>query len=388
MAIFLDHAATTDIRQSAKDALVAALSQLGNPSSVHTHGQATRELLEQARDKVSQALDADRSEIIFLSGGTEANNQAIKGLWWSRKSDKRKVIVSAATEHKALIDPINWLVETEGAELVEVPVSNLGELDLGFLEKLIRERSEEIALISLMWVNNETGVITDIERVTELASSYDIPVHSDAVAAIGRIPVSFSSSRLTAMTISGHKFGSPIGIGALVVKRSSKPVSLLHGGGQERGLRSGTMNYPLALSMAAAITESVDQRVQTQERLMKIRDWLVAQVSNEIPEVVVTASGANRVSHNAHFVFPGVNNDSLLFLLDQQGVSVSAGSACQAGVLGPSHVLLAMGFSAEDAASCLRVTLGHTSTMDDAKGFLEALKLAYPKAKQASRLSR
>ena len=388
MAIFLDHAATTDVRQCAKDVLVSALSQLGNPSSVHTHGQAARELLEQARDKVALALEADRSEVIFLSGGTEANNQAIKGLWWSRKSEKRKVIVSAATEHKALIDPIQWLVETEGAELVEVPVSRIGELDLAFLETFISERSEEIALISLMWVNNETGVITDIEKVTALANRHQIPVHSDAVAAVGRIPVSFAKSGLTAMTISGHKFGSPIGVGALVVKRSAKPVSLLHGGGQERGLRSGTMNYPLALSMAEAITESVNQREATQTRLLAIRNWLEAEVLAEFPETVVTAAGADRVSHNAHFVFPGVNNDSLLFLLDQQGVSVSAGSACQAGVLGPSHVLLAMGYSEGDAASCLRVTFGHSSTIEDAKGFLDALKLAYPKAKQASRLSR
>lgn len=387
MRIFLDHAATTDIRQSAKDALVAALSELGNPSSVHTHGQATRELLEQARDRVALALDADRSEIVFLSGGTEANNQAIKGLWWSRKSPQRKVIVSAATEHKALLDPIQWLIDSEGAELVEVPVSSAGEVDLSFLENLIAQRGEEIALISLMWVNNETGVITDIEKVTELADRFQIPVHSDAVAAIGRVPVSFSNSGLTAMTISGHKFGSPIGVGALVVRRSAKPVSLLHGGGQERGLRSGTMNYPLALSMAAAITESVGEREKTQSRLGEIRNWLEAEVVAEIPEVVVTAAKAKRVSHNAHFVFPGVNNDSLLFLLDQQGVSVSAGSACQAGVLGPSHVLLAMGYSPQDAASCLRVSLGHTSTMEDAKGFVQALKVAYPKAKQASRLS-
>jgi cysteine desulfurase len=388
MAIFLDHAATTDLRQSAKDALLRALSELGNPSSVHTHGQATRELLEQARDKVALAIDADRSEIIFLSGGTEANNQAIKGLWWQRSAEGKRVIVSAATEHKALVDPIQWLVETEGAELVEVPVAFSGELDLNFLELLLNNRSDEIALISLMWVNNETGVISDIQKVCALARPFDIPVHSDAVAAIGRIPVSFSISGLTAMTISGHKFGAPIGIGALVVKRTSGPVSLLHGGGQERGLRSGTMNYPLAAAMAEAIAESVGEREQTQRRLEQIRNWIESEVLSLVPEVLRTAGSARRVTHNAHFIFPTVSNDSLLFLLDQQGVSVSAGSACQAGVLGPSHVLLAMGYSSEDAASCLRVTLGHSSTMEDARGFIEALKVAYPKAKQASRHSR
>jgi len=388
MPIFLDHAATTPVRPSAIRALNQALMELGNPSSVHSHGQITREILEQSRDALAAAIDCDRSEVIFLSGGTEANNQAVKGLWWSRKSETRKLIVSAATEHKALIDPLEWLVETEGAELIEVPVSSLGELDFGFLESTIQSRANEIALISLMWVNNETGVIWDIPRVSALAAQHGIPVHSDAVASVGRIPVSFRASGLTAMTISGHKLGAPIGIGALIVSRSAKPVSLLHGGGQERGLRSGTMNYPLAAALAAAITESVNQREETQARLKEIRDYLVSEVRAQIPQVIVTAEGANRISHNAHFVFPNVNNDSLLFLLDQQGVSVSAGSACQAGVLGPSHVLLAMGYSEQDAASCVRVTLGHTSTMEDAKGFIAALSEAYPKALAASRLSR
>lgn len=386
MPIFLDHAATTPIRKVAKEALDRALGAIGNPSSVHSHGQTTREILEQARDQVADAVDCDKSEVIFLSGGTEANNQAIKGMWWSRKPGT-KVIISAATEHKALLDPLDWVVKHEGAELIEIQVSKSGALDLNHLEQVLQERADEVALISLMWVNNETGVITDIQRVCELANRYQIPVHSDAVQAIGNIPVSFSKSGLTAMTISGHKLGSPIGIGALIVKRNAKPESLIHGGGQERGLRSGTMNYPLASSLASAITESVSEMNTRSVRLQEIRDWLEAEVRKIVPNVVVTAEKSNRISYNAHFIFPGVNNDALLFLLDQSGVSVSAGSACQAGVLGPSHVLVAMGYSDQDASSCLRVSLGHTTTWDDAKGFVEALEKAYPKALSASRTS-
>ncbi len=387
MSIFLDHASTTPLRPAAKQALLSALEELGNPSSVHSHGQNTREILEQARDQIAKAIDADRTEIVFLSGGTEANNQAIKGLWWSRKTDQRKIIVSAATEHKALLDPIDWLVQQEGAELIEVPVNKRGELDLEFLEALLSERASEIALISLMWVNNETGVITDIERIGELAEKHEIPFHSDAVQAVGNVEVSFAKSKLTAMTISGHKLGAPIGIGALVIKRSAKPVSLLHGGGQERGLRSGTMNYPLALSLAAAVSQSVSDMAERQRKLGEIRNWLEQEVGRLIPEVILTSAASRRISHTAHFIFPGVNNDALLFLLDQQGVSVSAGSACQAGVLGPSHVLSAMGYSDSDAASCIRVSFGHSSSRADAEGFLSALAGAYPKALAASRAS-
>lgn len=383
MAVFLDHAATAPLRPEALAALTSALSQLGNPSSTHSHGQATREILEQARDKLALAIGAHRSEVIFCSGGTEANNQAIKGIWWSRKSPTRRVIISSPLEHKALLDPIEWLVANEGAEFLELPIK-AGEVDLAHLEKILSERHEEIALISLMWVNNETGVITDVARVVELAKPFGIPVHSDAVAALGRVPIDFAQSGLTAMSISGHKVGAPIGIGALIVRRDAKPISLLHGGGQERGLRSGTMNYSLASAFAAAAEQAVNQRPQTQARLLKLRDQIEQAVQSAFPSTIISAGQAKRVEHNAHFIFPGVNNDSLLFLLDQQGISVSAGSACQAGVLGPSHVLIGMGYSEADAASCLRVTLGHTTTEQDAEAFIEALKSAYPKALAAS----
>ncbi len=383
MAVFLDHAATSPLRPEALAALTDALSQLGNPSSTHSHGQATREILEQARDKIAAAVGCNRAEVVFCSGGTEANNLAIKGIWWSRKSPTRKLIISTAIEHKALLDPIEWLVENEGAEFIQISINN-GEVDLAAIQEIVRQRHFEIALISMMWVNNETGVITDINKIVQLASEYDIPVHSDAVAALGRIPIDFADSGLTAMSISGHKVGAPIGIGALVVRRDAKPMSLIHGGGQERGLRSGTMNYSLASSFAAASEQAVSEMPTTQARLKKLRDQIETEITNLFPTTKITAGSAKRVEHNAHFIFPGVNNDSLLFLLDQQGVSVSAGSACQAGVLGPSHVLIGMGYSEAEAASCLRVTLGHTSTDQDVAAFLEALKSAYPRALAAS----
>lgn len=383
MAVFLDHAATSPLRPEALSALTEALAELGNPSSTHSHGQATREILEQARDKIAAAVGCNRSEVIFCSGGTEANNLAIKGIWWSRKSPVRKVIISSPIEHKALLDPIEWLVDNEGAEFLELPIKS-GAVDLAALEALLAQRQSEIALISLMWVNNEIGVITDMERVAELAGKYSIPVHSDAVAALGRVSINFAQSGLTAMSISGHKVGAPIGIGSLIVRRDAKPISLIHGGGQERGLRSGTMNYSLASSFAAAAEQAVNQMPETQLRLKQLRDRIESEVKSAISSVIITAGDAQRVEHNAHFIFPGVNNDSLLFLLDQQGVSVSAGSACQAGVLGPSHVLIGMGYSQAQASSCLRVTLGHTSTESDVEAFVAALKSAYPKALSAS----
>lgn len=386
MGVFLDYAATSPIRASALAALNQALSEIGNPSSVHTHGQHTREILESARDQLAKAVNCNRAEIIFTSGGTESNNMAIKGMWWRRKEQnpERNIVISAATEHHALIDPIEWLVTQEGAELLEVPVSKTGEFELAALDSMLDQNSDRVALISLMWVNNETSVIADIQAITKLAAKYGIPVHSDAVAALGHVPIDFAASGLTAMSISGHKVGAPIGVGALVVSRGFNPVSLLHGGGQERGLRSGTMNFPLAASFASAASEAVSELTERQSRLRPWRDRIEAEVTAAHPEVFVTAEGANRAEHNAHMVFPGASSDNLLFLLDQRGISISAGSACQAGVLGPSHVLLGMGLDEKLASSCLRITLGHDTVEADIDAVISALIEVYPLAKAAT----
>ena len=382
MKVFLDHASTTPVRKPSLDALVAALGEIGNPQSVHTHGQQTRAQLEDARDELALAVDCNRSEVIFTSGGTESNNQAIKGIFWARNQDrKRPIVVSSAIEHHALIDPIEWLVKHEGAELVLVKLLANGEIDLADLENIITKHGDDIALISLMWVNNEVGIITDIKKVTEL--SRGIPVHSDAVQAFGNLALSFRDSGLAAMSISGHKFGAPIGVGALIVSRNLKPESLLHGGGQERGLRSGTMSYPLAKALSAAASAALADLADRQEALKVLRDDFEQKLSEVIPDVKITAGDALRVEHSSNVIIPGTKSDSMLFLLDEQGLSVSAGSACQAGVLGPSHVLMGMGYSEQDASACLRVSFGHDSKPEDVDFAIRAIQAGYAKAIKA-----
>jgi cysteine desulfurase len=324
--------------------------------------------------------------VVFNSGGTESNNQAIKGIYWARNQDReRRVIISSPIEHHALIDPIEWLCEFEGAELELVSVSANGELDLDHLQELIATHGDNVALISLMWVNNEIGVITDIPKVCKLAG--DIPVHSDAVAAFGHLPLSFKDSGLTAMSISGHKIGAPIGVGALIVSRNFKPVSLVHGGGQERGLRSGTMSFPLAKALGVAARDCVRDLDVRQARLKVLRDSFEEKLTSQLPEVRRTAPGAKRVSQNSNVILPGTKSDSMLYLLDEQGLSVSAGSACQAGVLGPSHVLLGMGYSEVEASACLRVSFGHTSLESDVDFAVQAIVGAYAKAIKANAIS-
>ena len=383
MSVFLDHASTTPVRPKALEAYLEALAHLGNPSSVHAHGRETRELLEQARELLAQAADCDKAEVVFTSGGTESNNHAIKGIYWQRQMERpRKYIISALTEHHALIDPIEWLEKHEGATPLWLPVAKDGQPDLEIYKGWLAQYGDEISLVSLMWVNNETGAIWDIPSITALAKEYGIPVHSDAVAAFGHTEISFKASGLAAMSISGHKLGAPIGIGALLVARNLKPISILHGGGQERGLRSGTMNYPHAQSLAIASQLAVADMSEREARLEKLRDSLEQSVLSAIPQVQKTISGP-RIGHTASFVFPGVQSDSLLFLFDQHGISVSAGSACQAGVLGASHVLLAMGYSEAESSAVIRVTLGHSTTDEDIELFTSAISDVYATALKA-----
>ncbi len=384
MKVFLDHASTTPLRPEAKKAMMEGLEIAANPSSVHSLGQHTRNLLEDARDSIAASLDCNRSEVIFNSGGTESDNQAIKGLFWQRnKKESRKVVISSKTEHHAVLDTVEWLENHEGAEIIWIDVDSVGQLDYQQLESVIHSRHDQIAVISLMWANNETGVIHDIPRVCEMANQFGIPVHSDAIAAAGHMPISFRESGLAAMTVSGHKLGAPIGVAVLIVGRSVKLESLVHGGGQERAMRSGTMNYPMAMSMAAALKQAVAELDWREKELGELRDYLETEVQKRIPEVEITVQGSNRLPDNSHMIFPGCQGDSLLFLLDIAGVEVSTGSACQAGVIGPSHVLLGMGKTEEEANGCLRITLGYTSTKADVDKFLGAISPAFAGAKRA-----
>ena len=385
MSIYLDYAATTPIRDEVLESYVQYLKELGNPSSVHTSGQAVRRALEEARESLAKALDCNRNEVIFTSGGTESNNMAVKGLYWQRREEdeSRNIILSAGTEHHAVIDPIEWLEKHDGAQIIWLKIDKDGFLDLEYLTQLLKEKADKVALIALMWANNETGVINDIKKICEIASEYSIPVHSDAVATFGHLPISFKDSGLTAMSVSAHKIGGPIGVGALIVSRAAKLVSLIHGGGQERGMRSGTMNAPAAKAFAHAAEIAIRELPSEAKRLAELRDYLVSEVLRICPVAELSGSRENRLPNNAHFIFKGCSGDSLLFLLDQQGISVSTGSACQAGVNGPSHVLLAMGRSEVDAYGCLRMTLGNKTTKADIDGFIAALPKAVESALKA-----
>jgi cysteine desulfurase len=385
MSVYLDYAATTPLRKEVFDCYVEYLQTLGNPSSVHSSGQLVRRALEEARESLAESVDCNRSEVIFTAGGTESDNLAIKGLYWQRVSEdsKRKVIISAATEHHASLDPMEWLEKHDGAEVIWLPVDQQGVIDLVFLEEFLVSNHSRVALVNLMWANNETGVITEIEKVVAIANSYEIPVHSDAIAAFGHIPISFANSGLAAMSISAHKIGGPVGAGALIVSRATKLVSIIHGGGQERGMRSGTMNAPVAKAFALAAELAVAELPQEMIRLKALRDKLVSGVQEITPLAHHTGALSARMPHNAHFTFDGCSGDSLLFLLDQQGVCVSVGSACQAGVNGPSHVLIAMGRTEQQANGCIRMTLGKQSTEADVDAFLKALPIALDGALRA-----
>ena len=386
MPVYLDHAASSVLRHEVRDEYLAHLEVVGNPSSIHGYGQSARQLLEEAREQIAKAVDCNRSEVILTSGGTESDNLAVKGIFWQRNGDDaaRKVIISAATEHHAVIDPLEWLEKAQGAEIIWLPISPEGLVDLDALARILDERASEVALITLMWANNETGVITDIHEVTALADKFRIPVHSDAVAAFGHLPISFATSGLAAMTITGHKIGAPIGVGALIVSRNTKLVEVAHGGGQERGLRSGTLSPALAKSFALAAELCVaEAEAMAAKHAMFAVEILKSLSAIEGIEVTLSRGGAAGLPNILHFSFAGCSGDSLLFLLDSAGVSVSTGSACRAGVAEPSHVLLAMGRTEAEASGCLRVSFGHSTTEAEVQAFIDALPAAYASAKKA-----
>ena len=385
MVVYLDHAATSPIRPEVLDTYTRYLTMVGNPSSVHVAGQNVRRALEEAREEIAKAIGCNRNEVIFTSGGTESDNLAIKGLYWQRHNQdaSRNLIVSGYTEHHAVIDPIEWLEREQGAQAVWIPVDARGVVDLAWLENFLTENASKVALISLMWANNETGVITPIREFTALAEKHGIPVHSDAVAALGHIPVDFAQSGLSAMSITAHKVGGPVGVGALVVSRQAKLTSLVHGGGQERAMRSGTMNAAGAKAFAHAVTLAAARLEHHASTLTPLRDRLVAGVLELVSDARFSRGDAPGLPDNAHFTFPGCSGDSLLFLLDRAGICVSNGSACQAGVTAASHVLLAMGRDEAEASGCIRVTLGIDSTESDVDAFLAALPAAHEGARRA-----
>ena len=364
MSVYLDHAATTPMFDIAIEAMNTSLRKLGNPSSLHAEGRSTRKDVEDAREKIAKAVDSLASEIIFTGSGTEADNAAIKGLFWN---SEKKVILVSQIEHHAVLDPAHWLVEHEGAELIEIPVDSSGVIDLDFLRSVVAERATEIALISVMHSNNETGVLQPIADVVKIAG--DIPVHCDAVQSFTKVPLSFKELGLFAMTISAHKVGGPLGIGALVLRRAVEIPALLHGGGQERDIRSGTLNAPSIVAFAAA----VEAKLYDARKVAALRDSFESGVLHARPDAVINGKSADRLPGISNITFPGTQSDSLLLLMDSQKVSCSTGAACTAGVHRPSHVLMAMGLTDVVSQSSLRFSFGSTNTQSDVDYALSVL---------------
>ncbi len=383
--MYLDHAATTPLSAPALAALTTELSRSGNPSSLHGSGRRARRVVEDARETLARAAGAHPSEVIFTSGGTEADNLAVKGLYWARRAaDPRRMrILCSAIEHPAVQDTVEWLERHEGAQVTWLSVTAEGIVRLDALEQELDDSADEIALITVMWANNEVGALQPMSSITAAAAAHGIPVHSDAVQAFGSVPVSFAESGLATMAVSGHKIGGPVGVGALLVGRAVKLTPVQHGGGQERDIRSGTLDTAGIAAFAAAADDVVTNLPEESVRIASLRDRLIAGVEREIPEAVLRGPRTERLPGNAHFTFPGCEGDSLLFLLDVAGVESSTGSACTAGVPRPSHVLLAMGLSETEARGAQRFSLGHTSTTQDVDALVAAVPEAYERARKA-----
>jgi len=384
---YLDHAATTPLLPEALDALTDELGRVGNPSSLHAAGRRARRVVEESREALAEALGARPSEIVFTCGGTEADNLAVKGLYWSRLAadPRRRRIIASPIEHHAVLDPLRWLEEHEGAEVVWLPVDRLGRVSAASVEEALAADPSSVALVTVMWANNEVGTVQPIEAIAAAARRHGIPVHSDAVQAVGQLPVDFAASGLDAMTVSGHKIGGPHGVGALVLGRGVEVTPLLHGGGQERDIRSGTLDTPAIAGFAAAAASAAASLGVRPARTAALRDSLVAAVQAAVPGAVLNGdpATAGRLPGNAHFSFPGCEGDSLLLLLDARDIECSTGSACSAGGAQPSHVLLAMGADPDLARASLRFSLGHTSTEADVAAVASAIGPVVERARGA-----
>ncbi|MFF8729606.1 cysteine desulfurase family protein [Streptomyces sp. NPDC015171] len=384
---YLDHAATTPMLPEAAEALTTQLSITGNASSLHASGRRARRTVEESRETLAEALGARPSEVVFTSGGTEADNLAVKGLYWSRRAadPARTRVLASPVEHHAVLDAVHWLGEQEGATVEYLPVDSCGRVHPEALREAIARNPDDVALATVMWANNEIGTVMPVRELADTAAEFGVPLHADAVQAFGQVPVGFEDSGLAAMTVSGHKIGGPYGIGALILGREHTPVPVLHGGGQERHVRSGTLDVPAVASFAVAGRLAAEQREWFAREIGALRDQLVDAVRGAVPDAILGGDPApgGRLPANAHFTFPGCEGDSLLLLLDAQGIECSTGSACTAGVAQPSHVLLATGTDPDLARGTLRFSLGHTSTEADVDAVAKAIGPAVERARAA-----
>ena len=393
--VYMDHAATTDMLPEAVDAYLQQARRGGNPASLHSGGRSARMALETGRDAVAGALNAEPVEIILTSGGTEADNMAVLGLFRAaHEADPRRTVIAlSAVEHHAVSEAAEWLAAHEGAELVWLDVDAAGRVDPHQLERLLAERAAEVALVTVMWANNEVGTVQPVAELAALCDAAGVSFHVDAVQAFCAVPVDAHLPGISTLAVSAHKLGGPMGVGALYAPRTVRLAATSFGGGQERSVRSGTVNAAGAAAFGAAVEAA--QRAFRDEFLRRaaLRDALVAGIRDRVPEAVLRGpepgspteewEHPTRLPGNAHFTFPGCEGDSMLFLFDAAGVALSTGSACSAGVPRASHVLLAMGVDEETARGAQRFSLGHSSTREDVDTVLDAVVDVHARARAA-----
>ncbi|GAA1041520.1 cysteine desulfurase family protein [Virgisporangium ochraceum] len=383
--VYFDHAATTPMLPEAVSAYAEAAGTVGNASSLHAAGRDARRRVEEARERIAGAVGARPSEVIFTGGGTEADNLAVKGIFWARRAAApgRNRVVASAVEHHAVLDTVHWLAEHEGAEITWLPVGDTGRVAP---EAFASAMGDDVAVASVMWANNEVGTLQPMGDLAAAATAAGVPLHTDAVQAVGQVPVHFAASGVAALTLTGHKLGGPVGVGALLLGRDVDCTPLMHGGGQERDVRSGTLDVPGIVAFAVAVETAVKNQQEYAVRVGGLRDELVRRAHESVADAIRNGPVGDRLPGNAHFSFPGCEGDALLLLLDAQGIACSTGSACSAGVAQPSHVLLAMGAEGDRARSSLRFSLGHTSTREDVDALVAALPAATERARRAGAL--
>lgn len=386
--VYLDHAATSVLRPEVREVLGDLLGRTtGNPSSLHGTGRAARRVVEQAREQVADAVGASATEVVFTSGGTEADNLAVTGIATARRAadQRRRRVLVSAVEHHAVLDTAHALARGRGFEVVELPVNPRGRVRLSALEA---ELDDTVALVSVMAANNEVGTIQPLADVVARCEAVGVPVHTDAVQALGVLDLNFAGSGLAAMSVTGHKAGGPVGTGALVLRHDVAAAPVLHGGGQQRAIRSGTLDAVGAAAFAAAVGVAVAERVEHGDRLAALRERLVAGLATAVPQArVAGAAPAGGLPGIAWLRFPGADADAVLFALDVAGIDVSTGSACSAGVARGSHVLAAMGVGGPETPDGIRVSLGWSSTLADVDALLAALPDAVAMGRAAAAAS-
>lgn len=377
--IYLDHAATTPVREEVFEAMKPFFGpRFGNPSSTHRWGREARAALDEARERVGRCLGARPDEICFTSGGTEGDNLAILGAWRALKAKGRTAVVTTPIEHKAILGAVHQAVR-EGAEERLLSMTGDGVVDLSSFDQLV---DDAVAVCSVMWVNNEIGSIQPVPELAAKAKQRGALVHTDAVQAFGKVPIDAQKQQFDFLTISGHKIGAPKGIGALFIRRGTALEPLMHGGTQDRGRRPGTENVAAAVGLARAAELTLSECEAHCARLGKLRQRLEAGILSRVPDAVIHGKGAERAPHIVNVSVPGTDSESLLMALDLRGIAASGGSACQSGSISPSHVLTAIGVRPDLASAAIRMSLGSLTTDESIDRVIDVFPALVAKARQ------